>query len=102
MLCAREGRYLHGDHWLGFLFHSCATGEQARRMQVQAVLSLLPVMRFKDELKERQGCCYAHHHPVDGNKQRPLDQAILATLHATNEVGVDIEEVTKDETERAH
>ena len=59
-------------------------------MQVQAVLSLLPVMRFEDELVKRHECCYAHHHPVDGNRQRPLDQAILTTLHATNEVGVDI------------
>ena len=59
-------------------------------MQVQAVLSLLPVMRFEDELEERQGRCYAHHRPVDGIKQRPLDQAIPATLHATNEVGVEI------------
>lgn len=59
-------------------------------------------MRFKDELKERQGGCYAHHHPVDGNKERPPDQAITTMFHATDKMGVGIEEVAKDEAEYTH
>src|SRR5436853_2828468 len=59
-------------------------------------------MRFEDELEECQPCSHTHHRPVDGNKERPLDQAIPTGFRATYEVTVGIKEVTKDETKHAH
>ena len=58
-------------------------------------------MRFEDELEQGHECCYAHHRPVNGSEQGPLDQVILTTLHATDEKDIEIEEIASEKTYRA-
>ncbi len=69
--------------------------------QVQPMDRLLPIMRLHQQLKKGIQGRYTHEQPVERNEQRPGQEMVLLPFCARQQVEIDVEEVSKNEAERA-
>src|SRR5258708_3350578 len=65
-------------------------------VNVQAVLSLCPVMRSCDKFINSEPCSYTHKEPVEWNEKNIFDQFIMSVFGTTDHVIIKVKEIAKN------